>query len=328
MTYGDVKHIGLKAIISNQILKKYSKNKGMKNVENIKLVIPKQGIKVDKKQKILWIPSLKLKLEYHFDNSFKRITQIEVDNEFAYIAIVYPEKEKEEPDYYIGVDRNTRGHIAVVAHPKTGKVWKFGKNRMHTHKKYENMKRQFEKKGKFKKLKTLKVREKRKIKDMNHKISHKIVDIAIKNNSGIKLENLSGNKKKPRITREYSLNSWSFHQLQQFIEYKARLHGVKIAYIDPHSTSKNCSRCGLTGKRHSKNFECPHCGHVDHADVNASFNIALKKNSIGQFTAERDAVKGSTDTPQTALAKNLKRTRKANHKTSIQYAWEVCQFLS
>ena len=37
------------------------------------------------------------------------------------------EKTTIEPDGYLGVDRNTVGHIAVVGNPKTGKILKLGK---------------------------------------------------------------------------------------------------------------------------------------------------------------------------------------------------------
>jgi putative transposase len=82
------------------------------------------------------------------------------------------------------------------------------------------------------------------------------------------------------------------------IEYKARLLGVEVEYVNPAYTSKTCSRCGSLGKRNGKDFECLECGHVDHADANAAFNIAEPSESIGRLQAERDVCKGSTDTPQ------------------------------
>ncbi len=367
----DVRHIGLKSIISGQIIRKYSHNQNLRSAKSVKLIIPLRAIVVNKNERTLFIPCLKLLLNYRFSNNFKKISQIEIDNIYAYVAVVFPDEEPESTGCYIGVDRNTMGHIAVVADPNSGKIWKLGKMRYHTHKKYENIKNRLKKRGKNKQLKAVKQREKNIVKDLNHKISRKIVEVALYNGCGIKLENLKGIRKlnsktygtgkctnnqnkdnkreqkedKSRInetnknftkykvqknmqSNEYSLNNWSFHQLQQFIEYKARLRGVEVVYIDPYATSKKCSRCGHTGNRHSKRFECPHCGHVDHADVNAAFNIALTPKGSGQFSAERDAGKGSTDTPQKILARTTFSKRAAREKTSPQFAWDVCQFLT
>lgn len=297
----DVSQFGLKSMISNQILRKYSKNKKVKSVKSVKLTIPNQGIKVDKDIRNIKIPCVKLSLDYQFP-VFEKINQIEIGRDFAYISVTVIEKEPRPPINYIGVDRNTTGHIAVVANPETGKIWKLGKKGLHIHNKYKNIRKSLQKQGKYRKVKQIKDRESRIVRDLNHKISKKIVDIAIKNNSGIKLEDLTGIRSNKKHTKSfnYSLNSWSFYQLQMFLEYKAKIQGVEVAYIDPHYTSKSCSRCGLIGYRNGKKFKCA-CGYVDHADVNASFNIALKDINIDQSIEERDSIEGNTDIPKAAL---------------------------
>ncbi|WP_292379367.1 RNA-guided endonuclease InsQ/TnpB family protein [Methanosarcina sp. UBA289] len=298
----DVAHIGLKSMISNQILRKYARNKKVKSVKNIKLTIPNQGIKIDADKHIIRIPCVKLALEYQFPE-FEKINQIELGKTFAYVSVTIPENDIQNPTNYVGVDRNTTGHIATVANPETGKVWKLGKKGLHIHTKYKNIRKSLQKKGKYRKVKQIKDRESRIVKDLNHKISKKIVEIAVQNNSGIKLEDLTGIRQtaKQRKSFRYSLNSWSFYQLQQFIEYKAKLQGVEVVYIDPHYTSKSCSRCGLIGNRNGKHFKCPSCGHVDHADINAAFNIAVKDVNVDQSIEERDSIEGNTDIPKEAL---------------------------
>ena len=299
----DVKHIGLKSMISNQILRKYSRSNTAKSVKSVKLAVPNQGIKVDRDTKTISAPCLKLSLKYEFPDNFEKVNQIEVGEEYAYVSVSIQETELIKAEKWIGVDRNTVGHIAVVADPESGKVIKLGKSALHIHQKYKNIRKGLQKKGKYGKVKQIKDRESRIVKDINHKVSRKIVYTAKETGKGIKLEDLTGIRNGKHNTKSfrYAKNSWSFYQLQIQIEYKAKLLGVEVAYVDPAYTSKSCSRCGLIGDRNKKSFKCPHCGHVDHADSNAGFNIA-KRPCIGRSVKERDLAEGNTDIPKVALA--------------------------
>lgn len=299
-----VKQFGLKSVISNQILRKYVKNKKIKQVRKVNLIVPNQGINVDKNKQIISIPCLKFSFDYQYLNNFEKINQIEINNQFVFVSVSINEKKQIDQKNAIGVDLNTTGHAAVIANPQTGKVIKLGKKANHIHTKYKNIRKDLQKKAKYKKVKTIKNRESRIAKDLNHKMSKKIVQTAVESNANINLENLTGIRKtaKSRKSFKYALNSWSFYQLKQMIKYKAKLQGVNVVNIDPRYTSKSCSRCGLLGNRNAKIFKCPHCGHVDHADGNAGFNIASKLSRTDQLHIDRDVCKGNTDVPKKAMA--------------------------
>ena len=302
----DVKHIGLKSMIANQVLRKHGRNRTIKKARNVNLIVPSQGIKVDHENKIITVPCLKLVLSYQFPE-FEKVSQIEVDDEYAYISVSVQEKPAVEPTKYIGVDLNATGHAAVVSNPETGKVWKLGKRCQHIHNKYKNIRRKLQKQDEYGMVKKIKDRESRIIRDLNHKMSRKIVEIARENGCGIKMEDLKGIRKTTKQAKSfrYSLNSWSFYQLRKFVEYKAKLQGIIVAYIEPAYTSKSCSRCGHIGDRNGKSFKCPTCGYVENADVNASFNIANRQVGVSQSDVERDMSEGSTDAPQEATARTM-----------------------
>ena len=114
---------------------------------------------------------------------------------------------------------------------------------------------------------------------MNHKYSKYIIDMALKNNCGIiQMENLEGYSEK---AEESFLKSWSYHDLQTKIIYKAKEHGIEVIKVNPKYTSKRCSKCGCihNDNRDCKNnqakFKCVICGYEENADINAARNIAL-----------------------------------------------------
>jgi len=122
-------------------------------------------------------------------------------------------------------------------------------------------------------------REKNRVLDVYHKVANCIVKKALKNNSAIALENLKNIRRKIKYSSEMNgrLHRWSFRKLQLIIEYKAKLNGVPVIYVDAKGTSRTCPICGeklsLNGHRIMK---CKKCGLGADRDVIGACNIRLR----------------------------------------------------
>ena len=128
------------------------------------------------------------------------------------------------------------------------------------------------------KIRRVKSREKKEFRAVLHKIARQIVGFADSSCAGIKFEKIFPQKYlHHRQTEEpyrFSFENGSFVTLIHLVEKHALRRGIPVLYVNPSHTSTCCSRCGCRGKRIRKRFECPRCGLVMHADVNAAYNIA------------------------------------------------------
>jgi putative transposase len=192
---------------------------------------------------------------------------------------------------WIGVDLNTTGHVAVAADILSGKTMKLGKNIHYNHPQSSKNCTKLWKEGKLWKLKKVKSRERKTFKSALNAISRQIVSFAEALGSGIKFERLFSPRYSHRHgadgSYEFSFDNGSFFSLQQQVEKRAGDRGIPVIYVNPAYTSKRCSRCGHFGRRSRKHFECPHCGYLANADVNAAFNIAAAslRNASGEYLA-------------------------------------------
>lgn len=268
-----VKEIGLPSVISNQILRKYGRNYKAKKCSNANLIVPGQDLKI--KDWVLRIVPLKLEVSLDYFPSFIKVNQVEIDSKYFYITVSVVESDPFNAQTVIGIDRNTKWHIAVCADLSSWKVVKLCKSAQHIANKYKNIRKHLQAKLKFKAVKKIKDKQARIQKDLNHKASRSIVNLAINTKWILVLEDLKWIRKtKSARSFRYELNNWWFYQLQLFIEYKAKLAGVKVVYVDPAYTSKTCFRCWSIENPQWKKFHCTKCWFVEHRDVNASFNIA------------------------------------------------------
>lgn len=149
-------------------------------------------------------------------------------------------------------------------------------------KKYRSLRRKLGKAKQPKLIKRLGDKEQRWMTDKNHQISRQLINLAVQEQVGvIVMEKLKNIRQTVRSLRraDRSLHNWAFYELQSFIEYKAKLAGMTVVYMNPKYTSQRCSSCGVVKKQQRKRnvYDCT-CGHHIHADLNASRNIAQLYN--------------------------------------------------
>lgn len=146
-------------------------------------------------------------------------------------------------------------------------------------------------KKKLEPLEKLKEKERNWVHTQNHVYSREVIKQALKQNAGtIHMESLKdfGKGKDGYVKDEckYLLRYWSYYELQSMIEYKAKLEGIEVKYIDPAYTSQTCSYCGERGERKKQeefvctNPQCKRRGEKINADFNAARNIAMSKKIV------------------------------------------------
>jgi putative transposase len=153
-----------------------------------------------------------------------------------------------------------------------------GKKAGYIRRRYKSFRKQLGKAKKPSKIRAIGNKESRYIKDLNHKISRELINLAVQEEvSTVVMENLKNIRKTAKSSKraDKNLNSWAFYELQQFIEYKAKLAGIKVIYVNPQYTSQKCSKCGTVEKSNrQRNLYSCNCGNNIHADLNASRNIS------------------------------------------------------
>lgn len=153
------------------------------------------------------------------------------------------------------------------------------KRRLYAHRR-RNLQRKGTRAAK-RKLHTLKGRQARFQKDVNHTISKRLVAEAKRSGCAIALEDLKGIRQRVKAqTRQRArLSNWSFSQLRQFVVYKAQMAGVPVITVDPRNTSRECPDCGHTEKANRPErdrFKCRQCALEGPADAIAALNIKAR----------------------------------------------------
>ncbi len=219
-------------------------------------------------------------LSDHSEWSLQQVELVKRDGEwYAYFTLEKPFKNY-EPQTPIGIDLGEKNLATVVAlvngKPTKGTFFKGSKIKEVRHR-YFNIRKKLQEKKRLDVVRRLRDKERRIVEQELHIISKKIVEYAKQFPSPVivmeKLKGIRKNFKKGKgLNRRF--HSLPFRKLQEMVEYKAKLQGVKVVYVNPKNTSKTCHRCGYVTRTDGREYRCPKCSMVYNRDLNSSINIA------------------------------------------------------
>jgi len=157
-------------------------------------------------------------------------------NDEVYLNVVFSrDVEIRECEDVIGVDVN-ENNITIA----TNQFIRFETKEKEIRTAYFVKRRKIQKKIKCKRarnraLAKYRKRERNRVLDIYHKIANKIIKIALETNSAIALEDLKNIRSKIDYSPELNgrLHRWSFRTFQQILEYKAKLNGIPVVYVNP-----------------------------------------------------------------------------------------------
>lgn len=187
---------------------------------------------------------------------------------------------------FIGVDLGIV-RIATVSTPDR-LIYFDGKAARRKREHFADLRRRYQRHRRTDRAKAMRGKERRWMRDLNHKISTAIVNIARRYDRPVLvMERLDGIRNRIKGSKRFNrmASSWAFRQLIGMIEYKATRYGIPVVFIDPRGTSKTCSRCGheaRANRRAQARFRCTACGFEENADGNAARNIAAAGSTVWQ----------------------------------------------
>jgi len=231
------------------------------------------------------IERIKLKLlhgEYHEKFRDRKVCQawLVKKDDSVYLNVVFSKSiEIRDCKDVVGVDVNennvtiatNRGFITIETKEKVIRMAYFLKRR-----KIQSKIRCRRVKSKL--LAKYRGRERNRVLDIYHKVANEIAKVALETNSAIALEDLTGIRDKINHSKELNgrLHRWSFRKFQQILEYKAKLNGIEVVYVNPVKTSSLCPICGSKLSPNGRRLLKCRCGLVADRDVIGSWNVMLR----------------------------------------------------
>ena len=131
----------------------------------------------------------------------------------------------------------------------------------------------------------VKGKAKRKVRDINHKVSRAVVDFAVEREAGTivvgDVRDVADGVNRGKSNQK--LSQWAHGQQRQFITYKAARVGMATKSQEESSTTKTCPCCGERNACHGRVYRCHKCGWIGSRDGQVGAPNILSKFLFGEL---------------------------------------------
>lgn len=161
----------------------------------------------------------------------------------------------------------------------------------------------------------LKAKRKAVMRDMEHKISRAIVDVAVERKANLivigDVRNIANGIKLSKSSNQ-KIAGWNHGKIASFTKYKAEAEGIGFRLENEAYTTQTCPQCGKRHKPKGRNYVCPSCGFRCHRDVVGQVNIL----SVHKFKEPGKILPGITKHREPYSIRRTRRCRDTGHGKS------------
>ena len=136
----------------------------------------------------------------------------------------------------------------------------------------------------------MKAKHNRVIRDIEHKVSRAIVDVALERQANTlvvgDIKDIAEGVELGKKTNQ-KISGWNHGKIRKLVEYKAAAEGMAVVLVNEANTSKTCPNCAYRHKPKGRVYRCPSCGFQSHRDVVGQINIlsVFKHGEAGKIVA-------------------------------------------